>query len=153
MIHPCGGWIMGKSYSADLRERIVGFVSAGRSRRQAAAQFGVSPSFAVKLLARHVRTGSSTPSKQGRPAGRGKLGRHSSFLIRRVEEKPDITMPELAAELEAICHTKASPASLSRFLCKAGFSYKKNADGVRARTRRCETGAPGLDCPPSPDAA
>jgi len=116
---------MGKSYSSDLRERVVRFVSSGRSRRQAAAHFGVSASFAVKLLARQVRTGASAPAKQGRPAGGGKLGRHRNFLIRRVEEKPDITMPELAAELEAVRQTKASPASLSRFLCKAGFSYKK----------------------------
>jgi transposase len=27
---------------------------------------------------------------------------------------------------------KASPASLSRFLCRAGFTYKKNASGGRA---------------------
>jgi transposase len=126
---------------------------SGRSRRQAAAHFGVSPSFAVKLLSRQAKTGLSAPSKQGRPAGGGKLGRHRGFLIRRVEEKPDITMPELAADLEAACRTKASPASLSRFLCKAGFTYKKNADGVGARTRGCETGAPGLDRAPSKDAA
>jgi transposase len=64
---------MGKSYSADLRERVVGFVSGGRSRRET-AHFGVSPSFAVKLLAPHRKTGCSTPSKQGRPPGGGKLG-------------------------------------------------------------------------------
>jgi transposase len=144
---------MGKSYSCDLRERVVRFVSEGNSRREAAAHFGVSASFAVKLLARSLKTGVIAASKQGRPAGEGKLGRHRSFLIRRVEEKPDITMPELAAELEAVCHIRASPASLSRFLCKAGFTYKKNADGVRTRTRRCETGTQFLDRPSSPDAA
>ena len=41
---------MGKSYSADLRERVIGFIETGRSRRQAALRFGVSPSFAVKLM-------------------------------------------------------------------------------------------------------
>jgi transposase len=143
---------MGKSYSADLRERVIRIVSGGRSRREAAAHFEVSASFAVKLLARHRKTGFSAPAKQGRPPGGGKLSRHRGFLIRRVEEKPDITMPELAAELEAACHIKASPASLSRFLCKAGFTYKKNTDGIRARTRRCETSAPSLDDPPSPHA-
>jgi transposase len=45
-------------------------------------------------------------------------------------------MPELAAALEAERGVIASPASLSRVLCKAGFTYKKTADGVGARTRR-----------------
>ena len=144
---------MGKSYSGDLRERVVRFVAGGRSRRQAAAHFEVSPSFAVKLLARHTKTGDSTPAKQGRPPGGGKLSRHREFLIRRVEEKPDITMPELAEELEGAFRIKASPASLSRFLCKAGFTYKKNANGLGARTRRCEAGTPSLDRPPAPHAA
>jgi transposase len=34
-------------------------------------------------------------------------------------------MPELAAALAAERGVKASPASLSRFLCRAGFTYKK----------------------------
>jgi transposase len=144
---------MGKCYSLDLRERVVRFVSAGHSRREAALQFDVSPSFTVKLVARHQKTGQSRPARQGRPAGGGKLSRHRGFLIRRVREKPDITMPELARELEAALGVKASPASLSRFLCKAGFTFKKNAAGLRAGARRCQTGASGLDIPPSsPDA-
>jgi transposase len=126
---------MGKSYSADIRDRVVRLVSAGHSRRQAAAHFEVSPSFAVKLLARHAKTGVSAPSKQGRPAGGGKLAKHRGFLIARVEKQPDITMPELAAALEAEAAVKVDPASLSRFLCKAGFTYKKNASGSGARTR------------------
>jgi transposase len=51
-----------------------------------------------------------------------------------VKQKPDITMPELAAELAARHGVEADPASLSRFLCKAGFSYKKNVAGQGART-------------------
>jgi transposase len=66
--------------------------------------------------------------------GGGKLGRHQSFLIRRVDEKPDITMPELAAELETAHGTKANPDSLSRFLCKAGFTYRKNGGWHRNKS-------------------
>lgn len=40
---------MGKSYSSDLRDRVVAFVEAGHSWRAAARRFGVSESFAVKL--------------------------------------------------------------------------------------------------------
>lgn len=126
---------MGKSYSLDLRERIVAHVAAGGSRRGAARQFGVSDSCSVKLLARVSRTGSAEPARQGRPPGGGKLAAHRGFLIEQVEVRPDITMPELAARLEAERGVIASPASLSRVLCEAGFSYKKNTDGVGARTR------------------
>lgn len=124
---------MGKCYSSDLRERVIGFIETGHSRRAAASRFGVSPSFAVKLMSRRLKTGLSAPAKQGRPLGEGKLGRHAGFLIGRVQEQPDITMPELAAALETSCRVKANPASLSRFLCKAGFTYKKKHCWLRSK--------------------
>jgi len=126
---------MGKSCSLDLRERVFAFVGCGGSRRQAASHFDVSASFAVKLWRRLEKTGSLEPAKQGRPSGGGKLANHCDFLIAQVEKRPDITMPELAAQLKAERGVKASPASLSRFLCRAGFTYKKNAAGGGARTR------------------
>jgi len=42
-----------------------------------------------------------------------------------VTEKADITMPELAAELAAGRGEKADPASLSRWLIRAGYRFKK----------------------------
>src|SRR5579859_5828726 len=126
---------MGKSYSLDLRERIVARVGSGVSRREAARHFGVSESCAVKLLGRVAKTGSASPARQGRPPGGGKLAAHRSFLIAEVQAKPDISMPELAARLEVACGVKVSPASLSRVLCKAGYTYKKTADGLGARSR------------------
>lgn len=126
---------MGLSYSTDLRERIVAFVEAGGSRREAARRFGVSESCAVKLLKRWQVTGSTAPARQGRPPGGGRLEAVRDFVIGRVEAEPDITMPELAAELERARGIKAHPASLSKLLCRSGFTYKKTADGVGARTR------------------
>ena len=127
---------MGKSYSLDLRERIASWVEGGHSRRDAARHFGVSESCAIKVLQRVAATGSPEPAPQGRPPGGGKLAPYREFLIARVRAKPDITMPELAAELSAVHGVETAPSSLSRVLCKAGFTYKKSPDGVRARTRR-----------------
>ena len=101
----------------------------------AARQFGVSDSCSVKLLARVERTGSAEPSKQGRPPDGGKLAAHLDFLIGSVEQTPDMTMPELAALLAAELGVVANPASLSRALCAAGFSFTKNTDGLGARSR------------------
>ena len=138
----------------DLRERVVSFVEAGHSRRKAAARFEVSPSFAVKLVSRRDATGSAAPARQGRPPGGGKLAPHVAFLIARVEESPDITMPELATLLEAERGVSAHPASLSRVLCKAGFTFKKNADGFGVRARGYQAQAAGLDpSAPAPDAS
>lgn len=127
---------MGKSYSLDLRKRIAAWVEGGHSRRDAARHFGVSESCAVKVMQRVAATGSPAPALQGRPAGGGKLAPYREFLIGRVRAKPDITMPELAAELTAAHGVEADPSSLSRVLCRAGFTYKKSPDGLGARTSR-----------------
>lgn len=127
---------MGKGYSLDLRKRVVARVRSGHSRREAARHFGVSESCAVKLMQRVETTGSPAPARQGRPPGGGKLSPHRDFLIERVKAKCDITMPELAEALMKERGVEADTSSLSRVLCRAGFSYKKSADGVGARTRR-----------------
>jgi transposase len=128
---------MGKGYSLDLRKRVVSRVKNGHSRREAARHFGISESCAVKLLQRVDATGSPAPARQGRPPGGGKLAPHRDFLIERVKARNDITMPELADVLMKERGVEADPSSLSRMLCKSGFSYKKSADRLGARTRRC----------------
>ena len=127
---------MGRSYSLDLRVRVAGFVEAGHSRRAAARHFGVSDSFAIKLLRRQAQSGSPAPARQGRPCGTGRLAPYQSFLVQTVEAKPDITMPELAARLWEEHGISAAPATLSRLLWRHGLTYKKTADGFGRRTRR-----------------
>lgn len=126
---------MGRCYSLNLRERVAGFVASGASRRAAARRFGVSESFAVKLMQHRDRHGSAAPVRQGRPPGSGKLDRLEAYLIGAVEAEPDITMPELAEKLMAAHAVRATPAMLSRFLCRHGFTYKKSFVGVTMRTR------------------
>lgn len=140
---------MGKPLSMDLRERVVAFVGAGHGRRSAARHFHVSASFAVKLLARARATGTIEPARQGRPPGTGKLAPLAAFLGTRVDTEPDITMPELAEALFDAHGVRASPAALSRFLIREGYSYKKNPDRNRARARKGQTAARCMDHPPS----
>jgi hypothetical protein len=49
----------------------------------------------------------------------------AGFLIETVEASPDITMPELAERLLVAHAVSATPAMLSRFFCRQGFTYKK----------------------------
>jgi transposase len=126
---------MGRCYSIDLRERVTAFVAQGHSRRAAARRLGVSESFAIKLVRHQERSGSPAPVRQGRPPGSGKLAPFEAFLIQEVEEKPDVTMPDLAARLWEEHGVSAAPATLSRLLCRRGFTYKKSPDGGGMRTR------------------
>jgi transposase len=43
-------------------------------------------------------------------------------------------MPERAARLEEERGLQADPATLSRFLRRRGFTYKKNAEGIGMRS-------------------
>ncbi|MFZ3032956.1 MAG: hypothetical protein WA138_02965 [Parvibaculum sp.] len=116
---------MGRSYSEDIRFRVTQSVAAGMSRWGAAKRFAVSESSAIRWADRAAKEGSPAARKQGRPYGKGPLADHLDFLIAAVEAKPDITMSELAVRLEAETSTAAHPASISRLLCRAGFTYKK----------------------------
>ena len=131
---------MPRALSEDLRERVVAFVEAGHSRRAAAAHFRVSPSFVINLVKAYEVTRSLAPKPRG---GRrhAKLDPHRAFLLGRIAAKNDITMPELACELEAAAGAKADPSSISRWLIRNGFRFKKNTAGQRARSPRHSPGA------------
>ena len=135
---------MPKAYSLDLRERVARFVGSGRSRHAAAAHFKVSVSFVVNLMKAYRMTGSLEP-KPGGGRRHAKLDPHRAFLLARVAERDDITMPELAAELAAATGTRADPASISRWLIRNGYRFKKNAAGPRTRSARRPTSARGVD--------
>ena len=117
---------MPKPYSLDLRERVVSYVEAGHSRRAAAAHFRVSPSFVINLMTAFRQRGAVTPKALG-GWRHSKLDPHRVFILRRVAEKDDISMPELAGELRAASGVKADPASLSRWVIRNGLSFKKKA--------------------------
>ncbi len=143
---------MPKAYSLDLRERVVRFVEAGRSRHAAAAHFQVAVSFVVNLMKAYIASGRLAPKPSG---GRrhAKLEPHRVFLLACVA-KNDITMPELSAELFAATGTKAEPASLSRWLIRTGYRFQKNAAGERTRSARHQRSSRGVDHhAPTADAA
>jgi transposase len=116
---------MGRAYSLDLRERVWRFIAEGGSRRAAARHFGVSISTAVRVAAQFAERGTLAPRKQGRPPGQGKLAPYAGFLVELVEAVPDISLPELAAALEAEHGERVHPSSISRVLGKAELTYKK----------------------------
>ena len=113
---------MTKSYSLDLRQRVARLVEAGHSCH-AARYFDVSVAFVVRLMAVYRTTGSLAAKPEG-GWRYSKLDPHREFLIGRMTEKNDLTMPQLASELLAL-GTKVTPASVSRWFIRNGYRFKK----------------------------
>jgi len=84
--------------SQDLRRRIVRAVEAGRSARQAAERFEVSPSAAIKLMRRVRETGSPAPGQIGGHR-RPMLEPHADLIRALVAGRPRITLAELEGAL------------------------------------------------------
>ncbi len=130
---------MPRPYSMDLRERVVGAVEAGMSRRAAARLFDVSESAAVKWSQRLRATGSVAPSPMGAPRG-SKLDLHEALLLALLEERRDITLAELQARLGE-SGISAALDTIWRFFKRRGFSFKKNRARQRAGASRRRPGS------------
>jgi len=125
---------MAAPLSLDLRERIVQAVEAGSSRREAAEQFAVSESCAVKLLQRWTRTGSVAPAKFGgtKPYT---LAAHEPAVRALVAAQPDLTLEELKARL-AEQGIVVGRSSVDRFLKAIGLTRKKRRSTPPNRSGR-----------------
>jgi transposase len=111
--------------SQDLRQRIVRAVAQGRSARQAAQRFEVSPSAAVKLMQRVRQTGSTAPGKIGghrRPL----LEPHADALREMVESKKGITLREIQARLAERGIEVKALSTIADMLHRLGLSHKKS---------------------------
>jgi transposase len=113
------------AYSADLRERVVGAVTAGTSRRGASAVFKVSVSTAIRWAQRFEETG----GWQAKPTGGDRRSRaieaHKDWLLGLVASEPDLTLMEIRGRLAADKTFAASVSTLWRFFDRHGISFKK----------------------------
>ena len=132
---------MGRPYSNDLRERVVGAVEqAGMSRHQAAAHFGVAISTAINWVKRFRQTASVAPGQMGGHKPRALSGAHRDWLIARCRDRA-FTLRGLVAELAAERGLKVDYRSVWAFVHAEGLSYKKKRPGQR-------TGPAGRCTPP-----
>src|SRR5260370_42323515 len=97
--------------SRDLRERIVEAVEGGSSMRGAAARFAVSPSSAIKLMARVRRTGSVAPARYGGPP-QPRLGPDRGVLGAPGGAEPDMTLARGPAEVRGQRGTNGWPGTI-----------------------------------------
>jgi transposase len=112
--------------SPDLRWRIVRAVKGGSSLRQAAERFAVSPSAAIKLMARVRESGSIAPAQIGghrRPLPEP----HAGVLREIVAAKAGITLREIQAALAARGIEVKALSTIAAMLHRLGLSHKKRA--------------------------
>lgn len=141
---------MPRACSNDLRERVVKAVEAGASCRAAALRFGVSPSSAIKWLARWRRHADVSPgSSRGRQ--RSPLHAYREWLLELNRTEPDLTLIEVRDRLAQVHGLAVAEASIWRFFAREEIRFKKNAAAIRARQARRGAQARELEALPGPD--
>jgi transposase len=114
---------MPKTYSSDLRERVVAAVMAGGTCRGVAARFEISVSSVVKWSQRFRQTGIAAAKPRGGRPGLMLAGERE-WIIGRLRTKADLTLRALVDELEAR-GIRASYGAVWRVVHAAGYSFKK----------------------------
>ena len=133
---------MPRPYGSDLRARVIGEVASGASRREAAEQYGISPSVVVIWAQRFEATGSVAAKPSG--GSTSPLERHAEFLLALVAEQPDLTLDEIVAVMNKR-GIKGSRTAVWRFFDRRNISFKKNSVRGGAKTRGRSAGSPPLD--------
>lgn len=139
---PFRGWAMPKSYSADLRERVIEAVEMGASRHEAADRFEVSVSSAVKWLQRWRESRSAAPKPRGGSVS--PLEKRGALIMAVIAEHPDLTLMETVAELRRR-RIRTSKSALSRFFGRHDITFKKKPASRGTAASRRGPGAPALD--------
>ena len=121
---------MGRPLAMDLRERVVGAISGGTSRRAAASRFGVSAASAVRWAA--------LQRDHGKPAADTRSAATEAKAVRiwaLYEATPDITLAELRAALAAE-GVSIAVSTLWRFFARHHHTRKKDRSCAGAGSSR-----------------
>ena len=138
---------MSRGHSFDLRARAIALIEGGMSRRAAARQLMISESSAIKWFKLFEDTGSFA-ERPGRKKEYSPLEAHAEWLLALVKDKPDLTLAQIVAQLDAERQFTITDSSVARFFQRHGVSFKKNSARQRAKpggrgqgARRMEAGS------------
>jgi transposase len=142
-----GGGSMAKAYSADMRERVIGRVESGASRREAAEHYEVSASTAVIWVKCFRETGRYAAKPRG--GSTSPLEKHADFLLALIEVEPDLTLDEVVCAMRQQ-NIPGSRTALWRFFQRHKISFKKKPARSRTGARGRGAGTPTLDARAGP---
>jgi transposase len=117
---------MRKPYPEDMRIRVIQNVEAGASRREAAEQFAVSPSTAIRWVHQFREDGTFKPTPRG--GSTSPLEKHAQRIFALTGEQPDLTLDEIVSALHKR-RISGSRSALSRFFARHGITIKKKPAG------------------------
>jgi transposase len=129
-------------YPGELRVRVIRFVEAGGSRREAAEEFEIGVSSAIRWMQRFREDGTCEPMR--RRGSTSPLEKYAQQILALARERPDLTLDEIVLALHKR-RIAGSRNALSRFFARHGFTIKKKPAGRRAKASRRGSGAPSLD--------
>lgn len=121
-----------RTYSRDLRERIIASREDGHSAGEVARLFRVSRRSVERYWKNYQSTGAAEPKQRG-GYRRSCLESHDKSLRVWIGEKKDMTLAELKARIDQDLGIKVGTTALWHRLERLGLSYKKNAARRRAR--------------------
>ena len=125
-----------KTYSQDLREKVMAVVAAGkRSNRKIAETFGISESTIEKWTRRQRETGSLAAAAHAGGTPRV-LAPHQTFLRVAVKAQPDITLDELCTQVARKLKLSVSTSMVSRELSQLDLARKKSRSTTANGRRR-----------------
>src|SRR4029077_3838825 len=135
-----GEGTMPAAYSADIRGRVIASVESGSSRREAAEEFDVSASSAIKWVAAYRTTGSCAAKPWG--GSTSPLEKYANFLLTLIEGQPDLTLDEVVCAMRKR-KLSGSRTAVWRFFQRHKITLKKSlsaaeqqrADVAQARRR------------------
>ena len=133
---------MPKAYSEDIRGRVIARVEGGASRREAAEQFEISPSAAVKW----VKCFRETRSCAAKPRGGSisPLEEHAEFLLTLIAAQADLTLDEVVAAMRKR-GIAGSRTAVWRFFQRHKITFKKKPARGLAGASGCGAGASALE--------
>ena len=132
-----------RTYSTDLRERIVAAREKGQSAAEIARLFKVSKRSVERYCKLQAATGGVRPRQRG-GYRRSRLEKHDETLRRWIAGQPDLTLAELQARLARKLKVRLGITALWHRLEHLGLSYKKNAARRGAKPARHRAGPPAM---------
>jgi len=120
-----------RSYSVDLRTRVLEDCDQGGSTREVALKYRVSESWVRRLKQRRRENGEVAPRRSGNKHPPRWLA-HAEQIQQLVDEQPDATLRELAERLGI----KISPQTLARALRALQLTFKKKSFVPRSKIVR-----------------
>src|SRR5690348_14097027 len=133
---------MPKSYSQDLRQRVIEAVEMGASRHEAADRFEVSVSSAGKWLRRWRESESAAPKPRGGSVS--PLEAYAQEILTMLAAPADLALKETVGALRQR-GIRAGDSALSRFYGRDRVTFKQKPPGGRTTASRRDLRTGGVD--------